>query len=359
MAEVRSVDELLTLAAGSDGGLNSVQSSARRIIYVEGIPTLERDILCDAGFDVSYCNTTALPKLRRELEAEGTKTAKGDKHDPILMRDYVDRIKWYRATATEPVIREAIKLFKNRELLVGLGKLKAQYEKSRTYRDETFFADTDTVLAEMRKRADAALVAFCKRNGLHDFHTAGSVDAANFVLPPARRFPVADGSVLVASSEVVPAAGDLLYGIGCVTIVAAAMKRPWIFSMNGWRHYNGVTSHAWDGEHAQMRSQGTDGLLKALIHGSIMTLLSQKSPWRPYYDEMKAKFEPTEKTGKSGRGKFKVTPHAKAVNRVKTRIIENLKRAVDTWYEKFLSPAGHVVLADSVVLPAAGDTTNL
>lgn len=389
-----------------------------RQLRIEGIPTIRRDELIDAGYDVFYCNTRELANIRRahvhETNTEahpgtanpsdadasavpsntaramgvrsssrrasvepanadahlgaanpsdadasvsdtqteppsGVRSPKGDLKDAADLYRYADQIRWYHATRTEPEAVEAMRLFQNRDLVLGLSKLAAQHASSESYRDSKFFESIQVDIDARLKEASKAIEKFCRATALHNFH----VRRAHGVMPSAEVVP---GAANGSAHDTLPNADGLTgapdtYGLSCLLMVAALARRPWIYGRKAWRHLQGVTAHAWHAEHAQMRSAGCDITLKQLIHGAVQVYLKVDSPYRAAYDEAKARFEPTVKHGKPGHGSFKVTPHDKAFNRaITTPVIDNLRTVVRGWFD---ARCAHDVCTDAGPVPSA------
>jgi hypothetical protein len=326
-----------------------------RRLFVEGIPRIHWDNLIDLGYVVFYTNTRSLAAIRRgsalatntvgcsaptiPVAAVGSEdptnaaaapanggdipeeddSTKSDSADPMTMRKFAAQIKWYQAVRTEPVVVRAIELLKSHRLLTAMVKIRKQYEASDSYMDRTVINGISEVLGEQLNALVTQIKKFCKEIGLHDFH-------------------------------------DEEYGLasGCLTMVAALSKGPWNFGASSWRHLNGCTAAAWDAEHAQRRGGGSDGMLKSLVHGAIQVYLVERSPYRVAYDEAKARMTLTIKHGKKGHGNFKVTPHAKAVNRaIVTPVIDRLREIIIEWY--FKSPTGSGSSANTAPFPTSGD----
>lgn len=331
-----------------------------RRLFIEGIPTIRRDELLDAGYEVYYCNTRALPEIRRSMSldrsgetaravlevpskdyseagsgagllTEGLLPAsedteeevnaaldeleqphkKEDSTDPRALRDFAARIRWYKAERSEWFVVEAMRLFKNYELLVAESKLAAQLAASESYMDTEFFARQQAFVESERRKAEAAIGQFCRKLGLHQHHTR-------------------------------------VYGVGCVTAVAGLMRRPWAFGKGAWRHYNGTTHHARYDDIVTRHSLGCDPILKSLCQGAIMALLRKTSPYRKIYDDAKARLPTYTKRGKAGRGTYKVTSHARAVNRVVTKVIDEIRKSTKEWYK---STGSGTALPSGVALP--------
>lgn len=337
-----------------------------RRLYIEGIPRIRWDELLDLGYVVWYCNTRALASIRRgdvnppnpgappataslssEIDEDSpgddvtltdsvavpVARQKSDSNDPMMLMKFADQIRWYRAERTEPLVIEAIRLFSRRDLLLSLSKLAAQQEQSESYKDASFFrAKHDAIVIE-RNEAEKEIVRFCKRIGLHPFHAGGDVARPNSVEHAAASpfISPTGGDVLQPNSAGISAARPGIFGVSCLTMVFAFTKRPWAFSKNGWMHYTGCTKHAWDEKHAQRRGKGSDADLKRLLYGAVMVLIGKKSPYRPLYDEAKARLPFIVKHGKAGHGNFKVTPHARALNRVVSHVIGEIYETGVAW----------------------------
>ncbi len=279
-----------------------------RRLFIEGIPRIRWDELIDQGYEVYYCNTQSLPKLRRARgmlvsDTPGQATPpedeyrKGDIRDPKALRDFAAQIRWYRAERTEPYVVEAIRRLGNRRLLLTLGKQAAQHATSESYKDISFFgrkqAEIEAELRELQKDVER----YCREIGLHRFH-------------------------------------EDVYSVQCLTMLTAMSKRPWAYGRRAWRKINGCTDTAYYTDVPTMHSLASDPTLKALLYGSMGTLIGKKSPYRALYDAKKAVLAPTVKHGKAGRGTFKVSPHDKALNRVTTKVIDRLRIACRQWHDE-------------------------
>lgn len=275
-----------------------------RRLFIEGIPRIRWDELIEHGYEVYYCSTQSLPKIRRARgvavsEApEGDEYRKGDVRDPKALRDFAGQIRWFKAERTEPYVVEAIRRLGNRRLLLVLGKQAAQHANSESYKDISFFrrkqAEIEAELKELQKDVER----YCREIGLHDFH-------------------------------------ESIYNVQCVTMLTAMSKRPWAFGRRAWRKINGCTDAAYYPDVPTMHSLASDSTLKSLIYGSMGTLIGKKSPYRALYDSKKAALAPTVKHGRSGRGTFKVSPHDKALNRVTTKVVDILRIACRKWHDQY------------------------
>jgi hypothetical protein len=287
-------------------GLVSRHPPPRRL-FIEGIPRIRWDELIDLGYDVYYCGTRSLPTIRRAriggrargetgLADPPDEYGKGDIRDPKALKDFAGQIRWYRAERTEPYVTEAIRRLGNRRLLLTLGKQAAQHATSESYKDISFFREKQDEIEAELKELQKDVERYCREIGLHEFH-------------------------------------EKIYNVKCLTMLTAMSKRPWAFDRRAWRKINGCTDSAYYPDVPTMHSLASDSTLKALIHGSMATLIGKKSPYRALYEAKKATLGPTVKHGKSGRGNFKVSPHDKALNRVTTKVIDSLRIACRQWHE--------------------------
>lgn len=304
-----------------------------RRLFIEGIPTKWRDTLIDAGYEVYTCHSQSLVKIRREkitssedeseflhktvtreFNFDGS-SSKSDKNDPKMLRDNTTLIKWHKQTRTDSFTVQGIKLIKNRNTLVALSKLAAQHASSESYGDVRFFDSIQNDIELKLKEATKEIEKFCKEIGLHKYHNDKSAASATSHKTEQRE----RGGL------------TFLYGVGCVTIVTAMTRRPWLYTKSGWRTINGINDRAYYAERATKRSL-CDANLKSLLHGSIMILINKKSPYRELYEKEKKRLQDYRKPGKSGKGTLKVTSHNRAVNRVKTKVILDLYTKINEWF---------------------------
>jgi len=288
-----------------------------RRLFIEGIPRLHMDQLVDARYEVYYCSTWSLPEIRRSMlerpslavlpqlersyagkRDNVTSNVKGDKSDPRSLRDFGQLIRWYRAERTEPYVIEALRRLGNRELMATLSSQVSQNACSATYRDATFFRVKADEIESSLDAAQKELLRYCRMIELHRFHKR-------------------------------------LYGVGCLTMLTALSKRPWAYGCRAWRRLNGCTDSARYPQIVTQHSLKTDSKLKSLLYGALPVLIGQGSPYRQFYLERKVSLPVTIKRGRAGRGLYKVSPHAKAVNRVMTRVIDEIRRSCRAWYEAF------------------------
>ena len=280
-----------------------------RRLFIEGIPTLRRDGLLDLGYEVYICKTTTLPELRRarrglkskamadevSSQVEDEIDRKGDMSDPRSLRDFSPGIRWHKAQRTEPYVVEAKRLLGNRELLLTLRKIAAHHASSESYKDISYFrekqAQIDGELKEFQKKVER----FCKETNLHMYHRE-------------------------------------VYGAKCLATVTAVSKRPWAYGRRSWRKLNGCTDAARHPEIVTRHSLGSDSTLKSVLYGAVPVLIGRRSPYRPIYENKRAILKLVTKRGKSGRGSFKVTPHARAINRVITMVVGELRSACIRWH---------------------------
>lgn len=253
-----------------------------RALYVDGAPMMTKDAWVDLGYEVFYANTQVQQKLRLE-----NALAKSDTQDASLMLKFQDEIAWHRHIRTEPEIVKLLGLLGYREFQVKNSKLAAQYLAAPMYKDSRLI-DSSKRPREGVLELDSELGRLCRELALHQFHSR-------------------------------------IYGVGCLTALTAISKRPWVFQhgVGGWRKAMGCTQAARP-DYPTKHSLGCDVTLKSLIYGASATLIGKKSPWRPLYEEQKARLPLKLLKGKAGRGTFKVTSHKRAMNRVITRVVVEL-----------------------------------
>ena len=288
-----------------------------RRLFIEGIPRVHMDQLVDARYEVYYCSTWSLPEIRRSMSErpsldlrpplersyahkrdDVTSNVKSDKSDPRSLRDFAQLIRWYRAQRTEPYVIEALRRLGNRELMATLSSQVSNNARSATYRDATFLRVRAEEIDLGLDAAQKELLRYCRMIELHSFHKR-------------------------------------LYGVGCLTMLTALSKRPWAYGSRAWRRLNGCTDSARYPQIVTQHSLKTDSRLKSLLYGALPLLIGQGSPYRQFYLERKVSLPVTMKRGHVGRGLYRVTPHAKAVNRVMTKVIDEIRRSCRAWYEAF------------------------